>query len=69
MHYPEFETAFEARLQTCTDLYPHAVAYHRARFDQTIQYFVWNATTRNTLPDSQMSSHSTPRMLTTAASR
>ena len=37
MHYYKFETAFEGRLQTHTDLYPHAVAYHRARFDQTIQ--------------------------------
>ncbi len=40
MHYPEFETAFEARFQTHTDLYPHAVEYHRARFDQTIQYLL-----------------------------
>ena len=40
MQYPEFETAFEARLQTHTDLYPHAVEYHRARFDQTIQYLL-----------------------------
>ncbi|MDE0424624.1 MAG: methyltransferase domain-containing protein [Candidatus Poribacteria bacterium] len=38
MHYPEFESAFDAQLQTHTDLYPHAVAYHRARFDQTIQH-------------------------------
>ena len=40
MRYPEFETAFEAQLQTNTDLYPNAVAYHRARFDQTIQYLL-----------------------------
>ena len=40
MHYPEFETAFEAQLQTYTDLHPNAVAYHRARFDQTIQYLL-----------------------------
>lgn len=40
MHYPEFETAFETQLQTHTDLYPHAVEYHRARFDQTIQYLL-----------------------------
>ena len=40
MHYPEFETAFEARFQIHTDLYPHATAYHRARFDQTIQYLL-----------------------------
>ena len=40
MHYPEFETAFEAQLQTHTGLYPHAVEYHRARFDQTIQYLL-----------------------------
>ena len=39
MNYPEFETTFEARLQTRTDAYPHAVAYHRARFTQTIQSF------------------------------
>ena len=38
MHYPEFEIAFEARLQTHTDLYPNAAEYHRACFDQTIQY-------------------------------
>ena len=38
MHYPEFETTFEAQLQTHTDTYPHAVEYHRARFNQTIQY-------------------------------
>ena len=40
MHYPEFETAFETRLQTHTDVYPHAVEYHRARFNQTIQYLL-----------------------------
>ena len=40
MHYPEFETAFETQLQTYTDLHPNAVAYHRARFDQTIQYLL-----------------------------
>ena len=40
MHYPEFETAFETRFQTHTNLYPHAVGYHRARFDQTIQYLL-----------------------------
>ncbi|GEM_PF-970368 len=40
MYYHEFETAFEARLQTHTDVYPHAVEYHRARFDQTIQYLL-----------------------------
>jgi len=38
MRYPEFETAFEARLQTHKNLYPHAVEYHRTRFDQTLQY-------------------------------
>ena len=38
MRHPEFETAFEAQLQTHTDAYPHAVEYHRARFNQTIQY-------------------------------
>ena len=40
MHYSEFETAFEARLQTHTDLYPRAVEYHRERFNQTIQYLL-----------------------------
>ena len=40
MHYPELETAFETHLQTHTDLYPHAVQYHLARFDQTIQYLL-----------------------------
>jgi len=40
MNYPEFETAFEARLQTHTDTYPHAAEYHRARFDQTLQYLL-----------------------------
>ena len=38
MHYSEFETAFEGWLQTHKNLYPHAVEYHRARFEQTIQY-------------------------------
>ena len=38
MHYPE--TVFEAQLQTHTDTYPHAVEYHRARFNQTIQYLL-----------------------------
>ena len=38
MHYSEFKSAFDAQLQIHTDLYPHAVEYHRARFDQTIQY-------------------------------
>ena len=38
MNYPEFETALEKRFQTHTDVYPHAVEYHRARFEQTIQY-------------------------------
>lgn len=40
MPYPEFETMFEARLQTHTDAYPHAVEYHRTRFQQTIQYLL-----------------------------
>jgi SAM-dependent methyltransferase len=40
MHYPEFETTFEARLQTHADTYPHAVEYHSARFNQTIQYLL-----------------------------
>ena len=40
MNYPEFETTFEARLQTHTDAYPHAVEYHQARFNQTIQYLL-----------------------------
>ena len=40
MRYSEFETEFEARLQKHTDLYPHAVEYHRVRFDQTIQYLL-----------------------------
>ena len=40
MRYHEFETMFEACLQTHTHLYPHAVEYHRARFDQTIQYLL-----------------------------
>ena len=40
MNYPEFETAFEARFQTHTDTYPYAVEYHRARFEQTIQYLL-----------------------------
>ena len=38
MNYPEFETALEKRFQTHTNVYPHAVEYHRARFEQTIQY-------------------------------
>ena len=42
MLYHEFETTFEAQLQTHTDLYPHAVEYYRARFDQTIQYLSRN---------------------------
>ncbi len=40
MHYHEFETAFEVQFQTHTDAYPHAVEYHRARFNQTIQYLL-----------------------------
>ena len=40
MHYPEFETTFETQFQTHTDTYPHAVEYHRARFNQTIQYLL-----------------------------
>ena len=40
MHYPEFETAFEAQFQKHTVSYPHAVEYHRARFNQTIQYLL-----------------------------
>ncbi len=38
MNYPEFETSFDAQLQTHTGVYPHAVEYHRARFEQTLQY-------------------------------
>ena len=38
MNYPEFETTFETRFQTHVNLYPHAVEYHQARFNQTIQY-------------------------------
>ena len=38
MNYPEFETEFEAQFQKHTGSYPHAVEYHRARFNQTIQY-------------------------------
>ena len=38
MPYPEFETEFEARLQTQAKLYPHAFGYHKARFEQAIQY-------------------------------
>ena len=40
MLYADFERAFEARLQTRANLYPHAVEYHRARFNQTIQYLL-----------------------------
>ena len=40
MHYHEFETSFEAQFQTHTDSYPNAVGYHRARFDQTLQYLL-----------------------------
>ena len=40
MHYHEFETTFETRFQTHVNLYPHAVEYHRARFNQTIQYLL-----------------------------
>ena len=40
MNYPEFETTFETRFQTHANLYPHAVEYHRARFNQTIQYLL-----------------------------
>lgn len=38
MNYPEFETTLETRFQKHTNAYPHAVEYHRARFEQTIQY-------------------------------
>ena len=37
MRYHEFETMFEVGLQTHTETYPHAVEYHRGRFNQTIQ--------------------------------
>ena len=37
MLYPEFETAFSACFQARANLYPNAVEYHRARFEQTIQ--------------------------------
>ena len=40
MNYPEFETAFEAQFQKHTNAYPHAVEYHQARFNQTIQYLL-----------------------------
>ena len=40
MNYPEFETSFETRFQKHTDAYPHAVEYHRARLNQTIQYLL-----------------------------
>ena len=40
MNYPEFDTMFEAQFQKHTDSYPHAVEYHRARFNQTIQYLL-----------------------------
>ena len=40
MLYTDFERAFEIRLETCTNLYPCAVEYHRARFEQTIQYLL-----------------------------
>ena len=40
MNYPEFETAFEAQFQKHTDAYPYAAEYHRARFNQTIQYLL-----------------------------
>jgi len=40
MNYPEFGTAFEAQFQKHTVSYPHAVEYHRARFNQTIQYLL-----------------------------
>ena len=40
MNYPEFETTLETRFQTHTDTYPHAVEYHRVRFNQTIQYLL-----------------------------
>ena len=40
MRYPEFEAAFETLLQTRTSAYPHAVGYHRSRFEQTIQYLL-----------------------------
>ncbi|MCY3721443.1 MAG: class I SAM-dependent methyltransferase [Candidatus Poribacteria bacterium] len=38
MNYPEFETTLEAQFQKHTASYPHAVEYHRARFNQTLQY-------------------------------
>ncbi|MCE2401477.1 methyltransferase domain-containing protein [Candidatus Poribacteria bacterium] len=40
MHYHEFETSFEVRLQAHTDAYPNAAEYHRARYNQTIQYLL-----------------------------
>ena len=38
MYYPEFETALEAQFQKHTTSYPHAMEYHCACFNQTIQY-------------------------------
>ena len=40
MLYADFEQAFEARLQTRTELYVNAVEYHRVRFGQTIEYLL-----------------------------
>ena len=40
MLYPDFERAFEARLQTRADAYSNAVEYHRVRFGQTIEYLL-----------------------------
>ena len=38
MLYTDFENTLESRLGTHADLYPHAVEYHRVRFEQTTHH-------------------------------
>ncbi len=40
MLYTDFQKTFESRLGTRADLYPHAVEYHRVRFEQTIHHLL-----------------------------
>lgn len=40
MLYTDFGKTLESRLGTHADLYPHAVEYHRVRFEQTIHHLL-----------------------------
>lgn len=42
MKYHEFETTFEELFQTPKDSYPHAVEYHQASFQHSIQHLLFS---------------------------